>query len=223
MRRLIASHRQALAVTGLVASAAAAVVLAAGVVDLPGNSGGPLTDALPQETETDAPTEAPTDLGEVDFSVSTYEVFLARDPFEPVVPEPAAGGDGGGGSGTESPTNSPTGSPTTSPTASPTTSPTTSPTASPTPTPSPTSTNGGSGCQQDGAVVCDGHRVSLVDVFEEDGESKAVVRVDDVLYEVETGEVFASSFQVRSVESPCVTLLYGDDAFTLCEGESVLK
>lgn len=72
-------------------------------------------------------------------------------------------------------------------------------------------------------MVCDGHRVSLVDVFEEDGESKAVVRVDDVLYEVETGEVFASSFQVRSVESPCVTLLYGDDAFTLCEGESVLK
>ena len=72
-------------------------------------------------------------------------------------------------------------------------------------------------------MVCDGHRVSLVDVFEEGGESRAAVRVDDTLYEVATGETFASSFQVRSVEPPCVTLLYGDDAFTLCEGESVLK
>ncbi len=50
-----------------------------------------------------------------------------------------------------------------------------------------------------------------------------VVRVDETIYEVRAGETFAGNFQVISVEPPCATLLFGDDAFTLCEGETTLK
>lgn len=70
--------------------------------------------------------------------------------------------------------------------------------------------------------MCDGQVVKLIDVFD-DGQPGAVVQVDDTAYEVRTNETFASTFEVRSIEAPCATLLYGDDAFTLCEGESTLK
>ena len=157
--------------------------------------------------------------------MSTYEVFLARDPFEPVVPVVDSGT--GGRDAARPPPTSPTELPDdVAHDHRPTTSPTTSsdhvadvePNAVALAIPARTD-----GCQQELAVVCDGHRVSLVDVFQQDGQSRAAVRVDDALYEVSTGETFATSFLVRSVEPPCVTLLYGDDAFTLCEGESVLK
>jgi hypothetical protein len=164
----------------------------------------------PQETtpdeETPAPSEAPAEV--VQARVTSYEVFLARDPFEPVIPEaqPAAAG--------------PTTSPTTSPTAAPTTSPTSSPTS---PTSSPTTSPAPGGCVTGQAVSCDGQTVSLVDVFTEDGVASAVVQVNDTLYEVAANEVFADSYRVLSIEPPCVTLQYGDDRFSLCEGESVLK
>jgi hypothetical protein len=47
----------------------------------------------PQETET-APArgEGTTDLEDVAFRVTTYEVFLSRDPFASVIPEPAGAG-----------------------------------------------------------------------------------------------------------------------------------
>lgn len=222
---------QVLAAIGLLGLAVACLVLAVVLV----GRGAPATSSasLPQETETPTPGASPTesapDLATTDFQVSTYEVFLARDPFEPVVPEPAAGGGGNGGNGvsvvdpdrTGDPTTSPTGDPTTSPTSSPTTSPTTQPTANPTASPDPTESP--SGCVADGAVVCDGHTVKLVDVFEASGAPAAAVQVDNVLHEVTAGETFAQHFEVRSIDDACVTLLYGDDAFTLCEGESVLK
>ncbi|MDX1745820.1 MAG: hypothetical protein R3324_07775 [Halobacteriales archaeon] len=82
----------------------------------------------------------------------------------------------------------------------------------------------GDGCtSQDGEVVCDGRVVSVVDVFTEDGQARAVVQVDDQLFEVDEGDVFAENFEVLSIDPPCVTLLFGDDSFTLCEGERVLK
>jgi hypothetical protein len=66
--------------------------------------------------------------------------------------------------------------------------------------------------------------VHLVDVFvDEDGTERAIVQVDDRLYEVVAGQEFANNFRVQSIDPPCVTLLYGDDAFSLCEGEQVLK
>lgn len=79
-------------------------------------------------------------------------------------------------------------------------------------------------CRGTDTVVCEGRTVTLIDVYVTgDGEAVAVVQVDSTLYEVGRGDTFAQNFQVVSIDPPCVTLLYGDDAFTLCEGERTLK
>lgn len=87
-------------------------------------------------------------------------------------------------------------------------------------------TDGGGGttipddpCTGSGEVVCDGQVVALVDV----DATTAVVRVDGVVYTVAEGMTFATSYRVVTIDGSCVTLLYGDDVFTLCEGEQVLK
>jgi hypothetical protein len=83
---------------------------------------------------------------------------------------------------------------------------------------------GSDACTNGDEVVCDGRVVTLVDVFDgDDGEPVAVVQVDTTIYEVRRGDTFAQNFQVVAVDPPCVTLLFGDDAFTLCEGQRTLK
>jgi hypothetical protein len=47
--------------------------------------------------------------------------------------------------------------------------------------------------------------------------------VDGTVYTVDEGEQFAESFQLLSINGECATMLYGDDQFTLCEGEEILK
>lgn len=230
MSALRASRGQLAALAGLLVVAIATLGLA---VTLSGpGGGGPSQTALPQEQETAPSADLATELDPVDYSVSTYEVFLARDPFEPVVPEPVDGNDGtNDGStdgGTESPTTSPTVGPGTDPTGP--TDPTdpTDPTGptdpgDPDSDPSGTESPSDPSCRQGATVVCDGHTVKLIDVFEKDGSPRAVVQVDQTVYEVGVGETFATNFRVRSIEDSCATLLYGDDGFTLCEGESVRK
>lgn len=214
---------------GLVSAALLAALAIGGVVAVAGLAGdgasGGVASPAAQEA-TPSPTPTPTSTGTAtdevvaieDLRVTSYEVFLSRDPFEPVVPVLSGGADDGSGTPMPAPTVAPTSSPTTAPTVSPTTSPTTSPSPAPGGTASPSP----DGCVDGGTVVCGGQTVALVDVYD-DGEPGAVVRVDGTIYEVRTGEVFAGNFEVRSIESPCATLLYGDDAFTLCEGESTLK
>jgi hypothetical protein len=68
-----------------------------------------------------------------------------------------------------------------------------------------------------------GHRVRLVDVFRDGGSARAQVQVDGTVYTVEEGEQFAESFQLLSLNGDCASMLYGDDQFTLCEGEEILK
>jgi hypothetical protein len=68
-----------------------------------------------------------------------------------------------------------------------------------------------------------GQRVSLLDVLDEGGTAKAQVKVGSTVYTVASGEVFADNFKVVSISGSCVTLLHGDDKFTLCEGEEVIK
>ncbi len=205
-----------------------AILGVAGAAWLAGPNEDPLTTGVsPQEatpspsptlpgTATEESQEAPT-LDSV--RIATYEVFLSRDPFEPVIVStaPVTSPPDDGSPPTTSPTTSPTTAPTTSPTTAPTTSPTTGPSPSPTGSDAPSDE-----CVDNGAVVCDGQTVSLVDVFD-NGQPGAVVRVDETLYEVRAGEAFATNFQVVSVDPPCATLLFGDDAFTLCEGETTLK
>jgi hypothetical protein len=68
-----------------------------------------------------------------------------------------------------------------------------------------------------------GHSVKLVDVFDDDGELRAQVQVDSTVYTVSEDEVFADNFQVLSISGECASMLFGDDQFTLCEGEEILK
>lgn len=52
---------------------------------------------------------------------------------------------------------------------------------------------------------------------------KAQVKVGSTVYTVVQDEVFADNFKLVSISGSCATLLHGDDKFTLCEGEEVIK
>jgi hypothetical protein len=157
----------------------------------------------PQETETAPPADDGTmDLEDVAFRVTTYEVFLSRDPFARVIPEPAGaapapapGQDPVPGTDPQDPTDP--------------TDPTTPPAEE---------------CVQNAELVCNGRVVTVIDIFEgDDGELTAVIRVNDTLYEVGEGDQFLT-FRVDSIDPPCVDLMNGDaDTFRICEGEAVLK
>ena len=140
--------------------------------------------------------------------VETFEVFAPKDPFKPLI-EPAtdtgdtgtpptdgidADGDGQIDPGTGTGDGNGTG----------------------------TGTGNGTGDGGGGENV-GGHRVSLVDVFRAEGGPRAQVQVDGTVYTVEEGERFAENFQLLSINGECATMLYGDDQFTLCEGEEILK
>jgi hypothetical protein len=53
--------------------------------------------------------------------------------------------------------------------------------------------------------------------------SRASIQVDATVYNVREGEDFAGRFRLLSVSGNCATMLFGDDQFTLCEGEEILK
>ena len=126
----------------------------------------------------------------------TFEVFESKDPFRPLVTEQATEGAAAPGS-----------------------------------TPGSNGTAGGAGgtgtTNGTGAggapAPSGGQRVSLLDVLDESGTAKAQVKVGSTVYKVASDEVFADNFKVVSISGSCVTLLHGDDKFTLCEGEEVIK
>jgi hypothetical protein len=51
----------------------------------------------------------------------------------------------------------------------------------------------------------------------------AVIRVDGDLHRSEEGETFADNFRLLLISDDCASLLYGDEQFTLCEGQEILK
>ena len=65
-----------------------------------------------------------------------------------------------------------------------------------------------------------GHQVA-VDSVSSDGQ--VVVTLDGTDFRPTVGEVFAESFELVSVEEKCTALLFGDEQFTLCEGQEVTK
>jgi hypothetical protein len=76
------------------------------------------------------------------------------------------------------------------------------------------------GDQNGGAPVAMGGRdVQLVDVFTRNGEPVVQVSVDGEAFVVGEGERFAGNFEVSNIEGTCATFLFGDESFTLCEGE----
>ena len=139
--------------------------------------------------------------------VETFEVFASKDPFEPLV-DPA--GTSGGPTGT---------APATDPGAAPGDGGTGTGTGTGT-NGAGGGTNGGSG---DGGSNISGHTVRLIDVYREDGRTRAQIQVDGTVYTVDVGERFAENFELVDVSGECASILYGDDQFSICEGEEILK
>jgi hypothetical protein len=68
-----------------------------------------------------------------------------------------------------------------------------------------------------------GQQVSVVDVFTDNGVTKAQVKVGSTVFTVAPGDTFATTFKLVSISGNCATMLNGDDKFTLCKGEEVIK
>lgn len=156
----------------------------------------PATEAAPEETA--APEEG---RGDRRGAVETFEIFAPKDPFAPLIL--AAGAGGGGGAtgdvaGGEETVGDILGE----------------------------GENDGDGGQPgDGGrdESIGGHRVRLIDVFSEGGRQRAQIQVDGTVYTVDVGEVFADNFELVSISGNCATVLFGDDQFSICEGEEILK
>jgi hypothetical protein len=206
----------------LVLGAAGAVVVAGLAVWLgsaPGETPGPqsLPDApaLTAEGESEEATTEAEQVGDepIALPLVTYELFLARDPFQPVVPEPVSqpsdptGTPAGNGAGTNS-SGGTSGNGTTS----------------------GNSTSGGSssgtsngGCTGTSEVVCDGQVLTVIEVFEENGELIAVIQVDTMRYRLGVGDIFVDFYQVVSISPDRVRVLYGDSVVTIDVGDNALK
>src|SRR5207248_10621041 len=84
-------------------------------------------------------------------------------------------------------------------------------------------TGGGSSSGGSSSGSAGGHTVTLVQIFTKAGKKEAQVRVDDTVYDVAPGQVFAQSFEVVSINGNCATMLFGDEQFSLCQGQEILK
>ncbi|HVF52671.1 MAG TPA: hypothetical protein VNC78_03585 [Actinomycetota bacterium] len=167
------------------------------------------TAAPAPATTEEAPGEVPEEEGDGrgpgKGPVETFEVFAPKDPFDPVVTADTGGSGGGvtdvgidGTPGAGTPGDEPgTGD-----------------------EPGGSNAPGGGG---GGDSSVGGHTVRLIEVFQDGGEARAQVQVDGTVFTVDEGEVFGDNFQLLSVSGDCATMLFGDDQFTLCEGEEILK
>lgn len=161
----------------------------------------PTGSAVPAPAPTPEPTETPgADDGE--SPVETFELFAPRDPFEPLVSAAGGGGVTTGGGAVDTGGGTDTGG---------------------TGVVDGGDTGGtGTGDGSNGSNV-DGHRVKVIDVFRQNGRDRAQIQVDGTVYTVDEGEDFADNFRLVSASGQCATMLFGDDEFTLCEGEEILK
>lgn len=94
--------------------------------------------------------------------------------------------------------------------------------AAPAPAPAP-ETEGGEDDTDGAEREPTGRRIRLIDVFERRRIPRAQIEVDGTVFTVREGEAFAASFQLLTVSGDCVSLLFGDDQFSLCEGEEIIK
>jgi hypothetical protein len=130
-----------------------------------------------------------------------YQVAQPRDPFEPLI-VPA------------STTTVPDGDTTSSTSGGATTTTTPGATTS--------SSTGGTTSTTTGDQP-QGKRVTLLEVRQEAGGRVAVVEVDGQTYTVGVGDTFAGEFKVVSLSDNGGVFTYGDSAFTLAVGQSIVK
>ena len=198
----------ALGSVALLALVAVVLIAEPAPVDVP--QALPPADIAATEGEDGTETE---DVAEeaVALPMVSYELFLARDPFEPVVPEPE-------------PEPEPEPDPTdpTDPADPADPGDPVDPTDPTDPTrPDPGVTNGP--CFGDIEVVCDGRVLTVIEVFQSNGEFVAVLEVDTMRYEVRAGDTFADVFEVVSISADEVRLLFGDRVTRVEVGDNALK
>ena len=167
--------------------------------------GVPLDDpSLTVESEGEDIVEAEAVDEPIPLPLVTYELFLARDPFEPVVPEPVPD--------PPAPTDPAAPAP-----------------DDPNGPPDPTDPNNNANSEANGActgtveVVCNGRVLSVIEIAEENGEIIAVIQVDTMRYRVGVGDVFADNFQVISISPDQVRILFGDRVSLIEVGDNALK
>lgn len=140
--------------------------------------------------------------GPLDLSTD-YQVAQPRDPFEPLIVPPSTTTIPDGG--TTSTTGD--GSATTTTQVGATTS----------------STTAGATTTTTKGDQPDGKRITLLEVRLESGVRVAVVEVDGQTYTVGVGDTFAGEFKVVSLSDNGGVFTYGDSAFTLAVGQSIVK
>ena len=86
------------------------------------------------------------------------------------------------------------------------------------PTPSPGATEPPSSGGANGS-----QRVTLIDISGSGANRTATVEVNSTEYQVKEGDTFAGSYRVKDLTSTCGTFVFGDEQFTLCVGQEVLK
>ena len=84
-------------------------------------------------------------------------------------------------------------------------------------------TTGGTTTPGGSSVSVGGQRVALVLVYAKDGKSYAQTKVGDTVYTPVVGEVFGGTYKLLAVSGKTATYLFGDEQFTLSEGQEVLK
>jgi hypothetical protein len=134
---------------------------------------------------------------------ASFETFMGKNPFEPLVNPTGTGGTTGGGTtATTTAGGATTGGATTA-----------------------TTVAGGGGASGGAATAPRrSQRVALLNVYAKNGKTVADVRVNDTVYTaLAPGQTFASNYQVVSLQGQCGSFLFGDERFQLCEGQEVLK
>lgn len=208
---------------GLLIALGVVVVLALGWFAFTMLTGGeeetpvPVVQRPPGATTPDVvpPGELPTDAEDDSLYPETTEVFAARDPFAQLVsarpagstpildntPGTGGGTTGGGASGGGASGGGTTGGGTTG-----------------------GGTSGGGGTTGGGSSAqVGGTEVKLVDVYDADGQERALVTVNGRSYDVAEGDAFAERFRLLDLSGECGTILFGDSRFVLCEGDEIRK
>jgi hypothetical protein len=204
----------------VVASAVVTVVIGAGAFGSPAPlpSTTPVVDAG-GDLATDSAAPGDDSIGSV-LPVVTYEVFLSRDPFDPVVPEeePVSTVDTSDPNVVVDPANPVVVVDPANPVV------VVNPTDPAAPLPVlPPSEPGDPRCIGQEELVCDGRVVTLLETTMIDGVPVAVIQVGATVYEVRVGETFAGTFVLVAINPPSATILYGDETNVLSPGRSILK
>lgn len=81
----------------------------------------------------------------------------------------------------------------------------------------------GTGSAPGGSATVGGQRVALVTVYAKDGKQYAQTKVGDKVHTPMVGEVFAGTYKLLATNGKTATYLFGDEQFSLSEGQEVLK